>query len=386
VKKLLALFLCAAELLLFSGREGLRGNYQEVEELLVIQTMGLDRTESGVTLTLAAAGDSEGKVARMEADGVSISAAMERIRDYSYEEEELFCPHIGRLLLGEKLCEDGLESTLAYICRSPELRLDMPLFVVRGGEAADAVMRVGSGDRGICDVMRIIEQDLKRRDESGITTAAQVLRDTARSGSSLICALELGQASETTEAPDTEGTEEAKPEGTSVAPLGYAILREGRLCRYLTDEQAIAVGLLKNTPGRATIELQDRHGQAAVLELNGGGCRIRPVWEGGVLRGVEIACEVRASLLERGGRGALNEAEDPDYLTARLESKLAGYLSSALQASKELKADYLCLAETLEHADPAAWRSLDREFIDLLPELELKITVSARLNQMNDMK
>jgi len=382
VKKLLALILCAAELLLFAGRGGLRGNYREVEELLVIQTMGLDKTLGGVTLSLAAAGDSEDKVARMEADGVSISAAMERIRDYAWE-EELFCPHIGRLLIGEKLAEAGIESALAYICRSPELRLDMPLFVVRGGEAADAVMTVGSGDKGICDVMRIIEQDFKRRGESGLTTASQILRDTARCGSSLICALELGRASESTEPPDAEN---AAPEARSIAPMGYAILREGRLCRYLTPEQAVAVGLLINKPGRATIDLRDRHGEAAVLELNGGGCRIRPVWEGEILKGVDIACQAQASLLERGGRGAMNEAEDLDYLTARLESKLAGWLSAALQASKELKADYLCLAETLERADPAAWKALDRDFIDLLPELELQVTVSAKLNQMNDMK
>ena len=381
MKKLLALMLCAAELLLFAGRDGLRSNYREVEELLEIQTMGLDKTGSGVKLSLAAAGDSEDKVARMEAAGVSISAAMERIRGHAYE-EELFCPHIGRLLLGEKLAEDGVENVLAYICRSPELRLDMPLFVVRGGEASSAVMGVGSGDKGICDVMHIIEQDLRRRGESGVTTAAQVLRDTARCGSSLICALDLGTASETTAAP---GEGEAAPAGKSVSPTGYAILREGRLCRYLTSEQAIGVGLLKNAPSRANIELLDRHGETAVLELNDGGCGIRPVWEGEALRGVEVKCDARASLLERGGRGALDE-EDLDYLTARLESKLAGFLSAALQASKELKADYLCLAETLERADPAAWRSLDRDFIDLLPELELKITVSAKLNEMNDMK
>ena len=162
MKNLLALLLCAAELLLFAGRDGLRSNYREVEELLVIQTMGLDKSGSGVKLSLAAAGDSEDRVARMEADGVSISAAMERIRGHAYE-EELFCPHIGRLLLGEKLAEDGVENVLAYICRSPELRLDMPLFVVRSGEAASAVMGVGSGDKGICDVMHIIEQDLRRR-------------------------------------------------------------------------------------------------------------------------------------------------------------------------------------------------------------------------------
>ena len=382
MKKLLVFALCAAELLLFVGRGGLRGSCREVEELLVIETMGLDKAPGGVALSLAAAGDSEGRVARMEADGISISAAMERIRSHAYE-EELFFPHIGRVLLGEGLAEDGIESVLAYICRAPELRLDMPLFVVRGGEAADAVMSVGSGDKGICDVMRIIEQDLKRRGSGGVTTAAAVMRDTASCGSSLICALELGQASETDDAPDAEKSE---TEARSVAPLGYAVLREGRLCRYLTAEQAIAVGLLINKPGKANIDLRDRHGESAVLELNGGGCRIRPVWEGETLRGVDIACQARASLLERGGRGALNETEDLDYLTARLESKLANYLSAALQASKELKADYLCLAETLERADPAAWRSLDRDFIDLLPELELQITVSVQLNEMNDMK
>ena len=139
MRKLLALLLCAGELLLFAGPDGLRRNYREVEQLQVIQTMGLDSQTGGVTLSLAAAGEDGGGVSRMEADGVSITAAMDRIRSYSYE-EELFCPHIGRLLLGEKLAEQGVESTLAYLSRSPELRLDMPLFVVKGGTAAETVM------------------------------------------------------------------------------------------------------------------------------------------------------------------------------------------------------------------------------------------------------
>lgn len=383
MRKLLALLLCAGELLLFAGPNGLRRNYREVEQLQVIQTMGLDAQTGGVTLSLAAAGEDGGGVSRMEADGVSITAAMDRIRSYSYE-EELFCPHIGRLLLGEKLAEQGVESTLAYISRSPELRLDMPLFVVKGGTAEDTVMGVGDGDRGICDVMRIVEQDVKRRGESGLTTAAQILRDTARCGSALICALETGEASEKTDTPGEESGD--APAGRSVAPMGYAILREGRLCRYLTKEQGIAVGFLKNRVGRSTVELRDSYGKPAVLEINGGSSRIRPVWEDGTLRGLQIECDARASLLELGGRGALRGTEDTDYLTGRLESRLAEYLSEALKASKELKADYLGLAEKVERAAPAAWRSLEQDFVDLLPELELEITVRAELNQMSDMK
>ena len=380
MRRLLVLLICAAELLLFAEGSGLRSNSREVEQLLVVQTMGLDDFPAGVTLTLAGSADEDKGVPRLTADGISITAAMDRIRGYSYE-EELFTPHIGRLLLGEKAAEKGIESALAYISRSPDLRLDMPLFVVRDGRAEDAMLTVGTGKRGICDVMRIVEQDARRRGESGLTTATQVLRDTARCGSALICALDLGRASETL---DDAG--EGEPEGRSLAPMGYAVIREGRLCRYLTREEAIAVGFLRGEAGLSTMEVRDRYGSNAVLELNGGSCNIRPLWEAGTLRGFQIDCDARASLLELGGRGALKGTQDTDYLVAQLEKQLAEYLSSALQASKELKADFLCLGEIGERDNPAAFRALGQEFVDLLPELELEITVSARLNQMNDMK
>jgi len=380
MRRLLPVLLCAAELLLFTGRGGLRNNYREVEQLLVVQTMGLDAEDGRMTVSLAAEGDSERGPKLLRAGGVSVSAAMERIHSYSYE-EELFCPHIGRLLLGEKAAEAGIENVLAYICRSPELRLDMPLFVVRGGTAEDAVMQVGGGQTGICEVMRTVEQSAKRRGESNLTTVAQVLRDTERGGSALICALDLSAASES-----EKGGEDEQKSSVSAAPLGYAILREGRLCRYLTAEQGVAAGLLRNRPGTAALQLRDSHGNTAVLEITGGSSRIRPVWDEGELTGLRVQTQVQAKLLELGGRGALKGTQDTDYLTAQLEAQLARYLRDTLQAEKDLRADFLCLAECVERADPAAFRKQGRSFPDLLPELELEISVSARLSQMNDMK
>ena len=385
MRKLLIVPLLALELLAFAGPGGLRDNCREVEELLVVQTMGLDESDNGVTLSLAAAGDEERGVARLRADGASISAAMDRIRGYSYE-EELFSAHVGRLLLGEKAAEQGVESALAYISRSPALRLDMPLFIVRGGRAEDAVMKVGSADRGICDVMRIVEQEVQRRGESGLTTAAEVLCATARNGSALVCALQPGPASETLDGAASGGEGEDKNAPLSVAPAGYAVLREGRLCRWLTEEQGVAVGFLKNRVGVSSVELKDRHGSTAVLELNGGGSRITPVWEGGTLRGFRVQCDARACILELGGRGALRGTQDTDYLTAQLEATLSGWLRETLQASKELKADFLGLSEIVERSDPKAYRALGRDFVDLLPDLRLEISVRARLSELKDMK
>ena len=53
------LALVALQLLLLAGRGGVRGNYRELEQLLVIQTMGVDARANGMTVSLAAKGDSK---------------------------------------------------------------------------------------------------------------------------------------------------------------------------------------------------------------------------------------------------------------------------------------------------------------------------------------
>lgn len=373
MRRALALGLCALQILLLTGRGGVRTNYREVEQLLVVQTLGLDGKEGGVTLMLAAKGDSEQGVRRMKAPGSSVTAAMDRIRASIYE-EELFCAHAERLLVGEKTAEAGLGGFLAWLERSPEMRLDLPLYVVRADTAERAMLEVGDEKHGICDAMDTADRAARRRGDCGLTTAADILRDNARFGSALICALSLRPAAE-------QGAEEG---GTlTAAPSGYAVLRGGKLVRFLNSEQAIAAGILKNEPGLSEITVCDRFGRPAVLEVSGASSRIRPIWEGAALKGLHIEVQLRASVAELSVGSA---SPDTDELSALLEEKLASAVSTALQASRELRADYLGLAAHVEGADPARFRALTQAFPDLLPELQLEVTVRARLDHAPDRK
>lgn len=370
MRRLAALGLAALQLVLLTGRGGVRTNYREVEQLLVVQTLGLDGKEGGVTLTLAAKGDSEQGVRRMKAPGSSVTAAMDRIRASIYE-EELFCAHAERVLVGEKTAEAGLDSFLAWLERSPEMRLDLPLYVVRSDTAERAMLEVGDEKHGICDAMDTADRAARRRGDCGLTTAADILRDNARFGSALICALTLRPAAE--QDGDT----------LTAAPSGYAVLREGKLVRFLNAEQAVAAGILKNQPGLSEITVCDRFGRPAVIELTDGSSRIRPVWEGGALRGLQVEVQLRGSVAELSAGSA---PPDTDELTALLVEKLASAVSAALQASRELRADYLGLASHVEQADPARFRALTQAFPDLLPELQLEVTVRARLDHAPDRK
>ena len=370
MRRIFYLALAALQLLLLAGRGGVRGNYRELEQLLVIQTMGVDARANGMTVSLAAKGDSKQGVKRLKAAASSMTGAMERIRLESFE-EELFCAHIGQLLVGEKAAEAGLTDLLADLARSPDLRLDLPLYVVRSDTAERAMLEVGDEKHGICDAMDTADRAARRRGDCGLTTAADILRDNARFGSALICALTLRPAAE--QDGDT----------LTAAPSGYAVLREGKLVRFLNAEQAVAAGILKNRPGLSEITVCDRFGRPAVIELTDGSSRIRPVWEGGALRGLQVEVQLRGSVAELSAGSA---PPDTDELTALLEEKLASAVSAALQASRELRADYLGLASHVEQADPARFRALTQAFPDLLPELQLEVTVRARLDHAPDRK
>lgn len=365
-----------------SGCKSIYNNYKEIEELLVVQTMGLDEQGGGVRLSLASSAGSGGaQPRRLSASGDSITTAMEHIYNYSYE-EQLFLSHVGQLIIGEDAAESGIEDYLDYVSRTPEMRLDMPMFIVREGSAEDAVMQVGDGKRGISEILESVEASSRRRGDSGIYTAADVLRDSMRWGSALICALEC---TESTESPAGDGGDDSPM--LTAAAAGYAVIREGRLCRYLTREQAIAVGFLRNQAGISDVSVTDKNGDLVVLEIDGGGSSIKPLWAGpGNLKGLEIEVEVLASVIEISGGGELNNAEYTDHLTARLEALISDYVSQTLQASKELKADFLGLASAVEQRSPQYFDLLSREFPELLPELELDIHVSGHLRHTNDMR
>lgn len=393
MKRLLIIYITIFALPL-SGCKSIYNNYKEIEQLLVIQTMGLDTQGGGVLLSLASAAGSNGSSPRrLHSSGESITTAMERIYNYSYE-EQLFLSHVGQLIIGEDAAELGIDDYLAYISRTPAMRLDMPIFVVRNGSALDAIMQVGDGKRGISEILETVEVSSLRRGDSGIYTAADVLRDSMRWGSALICALECSNASET---PESGSNQSSSTQATSAqqgetpqltaAANGFAIIRNGKLCRYLSREQAIAVGFLRNDVGISDVQVRDKHGDLVVLEIDGGKSRIKPVWSApGELKALNVQTEVQASVIEISGAGELGSAEYTDHLTAQLEGLISDYVNETLQASKDLKADFLGLASAVESSNAEYYRLLSRSFPDLLPELELTVSVRGHLRHTNDMR
>ena len=413
MKRFLSLLIIMCALPALSGCSSIYSNYREIQQLMVVQTMGIDREKGGVQVSMAAAAEaSGGGPRRMSAQGSTITAAIDRAYKLSYE-EEIFFSHVNHLLVGEAAAEEGLDAFLDYVSQSPTMRIDIPLYIVRGSTANQAVMEVGDSSKGISEVMQTVHESFASPSNSRVFTVADTINSLLRYGSALVCAVECVPSSESVSPgksasaqgggeQNAQQGEEQNPqqeEGQNAqdmtqgetplmaVPAGYAVIRDGKLCKFIEPEEAAAVGLLTGSLPITDITVTDRNGKDASLELNQGSAEITPVWGGkGQLKGLNIQAQVSASVLETDNWQQGSSNEYINHLTAQLESAVSQRLSSLLRTSMKLKADFLGLAGQVERKSPENYRLMSQRFSELLPGLALQITVSGQLSHTNDMK
>lgn len=409
MKRGLSLLIIICMLLSLSGCSGIYSNFRKLERLLVIQTMGIDFAEEGVGISLASGAKSDGSSpVRLFSTGVSVTSAVAHILSYS-QEQELFLSHTSHVVLGEEAAKNGINGYLSYICRSPNLRTDIPLYIVKGGTAQEAVMQVGDGSKGISEVLEAVRANVDERGDSKAFSASDLLRDLERNGSGLVCAIECSPSiqeggkkqeggsgsssgTDSAESPDStggsgSGEEKQEKQALTAAAVGYGVIRGDRLCAYIDKEQAIGVGLLLNIVGISDIVVKDRYATPVTLELDQGSSVIKPVWaEDGSLEMLVIQIKAAANIAEIGGGGHFSEPDYEDYLTAQLETAVSERVSSVIQLSKTLQTDFLGLGNIVEMDDAEKYRALGGDFASLLPGLTVRISVSGQIKHTNDIR
>lgn len=369
----IALIIIMIELCL--GGCGLRDQARELDQLLIVQTLGFDSGGPGLVLSLSSRGREDSPPERLTASGASVTEALERVRSGT-NEEELFCAHLGHLLIGEPAAGQGIAPCLDYVCRSGDLRLNVPVYVLRGAEAREAVLGAGDESFGASDALDAVDADLRDRGDGRITTAAELLRDLSRRGSALVCAVALRDSAE------ADQSAEAGERPRTLVPDGYAVLRDGRLCGYLDREQALGVGLLSGQAGLAELVVTDQAGLPVTLSITGGSSELEPRFdEGGGLCALSVSVKAEAVLAE----SAAGDTE-LSYLQTMAERAISDRVRQTLQLSKLWQADFLGLEGMLERRAPERMRAQEPAFAARWPSLPLTVSVSVRLTGTGDVE
>lgn len=366
----LSLSLCAC-----SGGS-IYSNYREIEELMIVRTMGFDLSDEGIRLSVSAGASGNGAdlgengasgSSALHADAPGVSLAMGTIQDYSAR-EDLFFAHTSYLVVGESAARSGLDPIFSFIKRSAFMRLDVPVFVVLGGDASTLILGAENPQYSATEVLRSIERNVKKRGDCIVSSAGELSAELAASGSALICAVKLVSADAAM----------SDAQALTAIPAGYAVIKDGKMVGSIPMESARVVNLLMNETGPSEISVSTG-GCTACVQFDKSSVEYSPRTENGVLCGIDVSLTLSAALIEFSG------SYDEVSLNAALEDTLYQWTSEVLDTAAQLGCDFLRLGNTLERQSPEKLHGISTELESLLPELQYNIYVDAQIERSFDL-
>lgn len=366
-RRLFIILYIIALLPLISGCAGsLRSSRRDMERLRPIRTISLDRAEDGVVMGVSSGIGPEGSpplVMKCEATG--IEPAISRLQSFS-PEDELFYAHVRYILFGESMADRSVLPLLDWVERSPAMRMDTAMILVRGS-AADALTDATGEATDITERLASLEREELARGQH-IYSLREIASSLFERGSAL-CLVIRSEPSDGVIFTESEAS-------AAVIPEGYAVLRDGLPAEYLTAEETMGTELLAGGVNGALAVIDGN-----VLEISSPGAEASGLWdEDGALTGVLIRCRLEAGVLEREEGGE----EDMDTLEKDFSDAAARWLEAAAARSQALGCDFLDLEGKLMKNRPRRGAP-QGDFESLLPGLSVSVSVEAQIDRSYDL-
>ena len=361
MRRRVCLLLAAALVLPLSGcrrSSGLLPYGREIEDMELMQTLGVDAAPEGrVAVTASSGGPAPGEeaatVVTAAADTVSAAVLTMQGEGSSY----LYFGHVGQLLLGEELARRGVGASLEYILRDVETRLDTALYLVRDGTAGAAITAAGA-DGSASDRLEALAEDAGLLAGSMTRTVKDALTDFYAQGATFLPALKAD-------------------EGLTAA--GYGLIKGETLAGWADGDVALGINLLQGRVDADVVDLPLGGGGSAALRVVGVHTSVLPVFDGERLTGLAVNCRVEANLAEGDvtfrDKAALAELEQA---LAETEKRR---MEEALKLFQMLDADCLGLLRRAALARPWHKKALEGAS---LAGLEMKLVVTARIRRGYD--
>lgn len=370
----LALLLAAGLLCSGCGSGAISTNYRPVEDLMLIQTIGVDLAPEGVCLSASTgrAGENE-PPKRMTQTGGTMLAALDRLQERT-PSAELFYAQTSYLLLGEEAAAAGeLTPLLDFIARNPDMRLSAPLFLVRG-TAQQAVMDTGDDRTDVTEALAALQKDTALSGASHAFSCADIVRALAGSGCAAVGAVACVRT------PESEG-------GTlTLIPAGYAIFRGGDYLGCIAPETARGASMLLGAAANGDIAVRGGDGSTVMLTLDACRTAIRPVWDGGTLARVDVTLRLRAGISELRTPRRITTRAYQQSLNAALAACVGGWVRDAIAASQALEADFLGVGQAVAVRSGHRWAAIRDGWAELWPDVPVRVTVDADVGRTYDLR
>ncbi len=340
----------------------------DIERFLPVQTMGFDNNGDTLTVSLSTGGEQDTPFALvMKSPAPNIESALTRLQDYS-PVDELYYEHIQYIILGEGLAESGIEPMLDWVERSPFMRMDTSVFLVKGS-AEEAIYGASGEMGGITERLSSIDRESDARSQH-VYTLLEIAAALSDRGSALCSAVECVPS-------DGTVTAQKGSLGNAVLPAGYGVLREGKLISFLDAKESLGASLFRQDPTGTVITVDN-----IALEILEGRTKTRGIFsQQGKLTGLSVTADMKAGILETKG----NTPDIPALEKAFAEA-VQDAVAAVLARSQALSCDFLGLEDSIFLKTPNRARSPSESWEEYFAGLPVTVYVQGEIQRGYDRK
>lgn len=347
---------------------------REIENMTLMRTLGVDAKGQGVTVTVSSGVQSKGaekgseppQLFSQEAETVS-GACLAMQRD---GEAYIFYGHVGQILLGEELARRDVAEPLDYVERDIEMRLDTELFVVKGGGAGEAISAAVTQNSAPVDRLEAMEQGEGLAPVFISRTVKNVLADLAQNGASFAPAIAITGSGEQQE----------------LIQVGYAVFEGDALVGWAEAGAAQGVNLVLGKTDAEVLELTASTGGKVALRMVDAATQIRPIFQEGLLVGLELACDVEANIAQAPDELEFSRGSELENLRADLIATVQQRILLAINLAQTLDADFLGLAKQAGLSAPWHWAAIQQQWRKVFATLPVTVQVKASIERSYDIK
>lgn len=373
-------------------------NRTELNEIGLISALGVDKNESGWTVSYqlvnpsaipssaggggGGGGGSQAPVHVFSSNGMTIREAI----DVSFTESprRLYFPHADILVLGKEAAEKGITEIIDFYWRNTQLRENVSVLVTKG-KASDMLKQLVPPERlpgtAIANILR-------QTDQFNSYFPSIKMYELTR---------DLGSEAEAAVVPEIElsGMPQAKIESmdqlnktftpAKVRITGLSVFQKDRRIGTLTPDESFGISLLTDKVSIATLSLPcpgtGKKTENISFQIMTSKTRVKPRKEADAFTMV-VSVNLKGRVTESTCPYNLANLKNLHAAEKVIESTVKDYLLKGWEASKRLHADLPHFAEYIHSKYPQEWKKIkDQWGKEELQSTQLVVQVKASISQ-----
>ncbi len=372
-------------MILFNGCMG----RNEIDELAIAISMGIDKAEDGYLLTFQILNPkaiaskkalNEAPIVLYTETGTDLFEIKRRITEQS--PRKIYNSHLRIIIFGEDIAREGIQETLDFFIRGHEYRTDF-FFLVAKGTTANHIL----SELTPLEIVPGIEiyNSLKISEEAWAPTKTvklfELVNDLISDGKDpILTGIELYDPVSLTDSIET--LKKSDPSKLKVTNLG--VFRDDKLAGWLNEDESkgynYIMGNVKNTVGEVKY---DDQGQVTFEAIKTKVKRKATLLNNKPAINVEIM--IKANIVAQTGELDLTNEEIIEKISRKAEGYTEDVCNAALECTKNnFKTDTFGFGEEIHKKYPKLWKEVKNNWNDEFAKLPVNIKVHVQINNLGE--